>query len=77
MKPVSSAAFTVIRYIVTPHQPEASEFRDLVEAGRAARHAARRLGVVRVYRVEGEPVTGLWKRPRLLATYGEVPDLVA
>jgi hypothetical protein len=77
MKPTSTAAFTVIRYVVKPHRPEPTQFKDQREAQRAAEAAVRRYPVVRLYRVEGEPVTGLWRRPRLLATFGEVPDLAA
>lgn len=69
MKPACSPAFTVTRYVIKPHRPEPSLFFSEHEAARVARSAVKRLGTVRLYEVRGEPVTNLWSRPRLVATY--------
>lgn len=71
----SSVAFTVARFVVDPHQPEASTFNSEGEAREVARMAVKRVGTVRVFRVLGEPVTGLWDQPQLVASYGEVPGV--
>lgn len=72
-------------YIVQPYWRQGRGFR----LGKAMRFEsesrARQQGAelhsqghgVRVLAVEGEPVMDLWSEPRLLATYGEVPDLAA
>ena len=62
--------FTVTRFVVKPYDPEPHVFSDMLEAERAARRAAKRFGRARLYRVEGEPVTNLWRLPALLGEYG-------
>ena len=69
MKPASTAAFTVTRYLVTAAGQEPRQFREPAEALRVARLSVRRCGWANVYRVEGELTTDLWRRPVRLAAF--------
>ena len=69
MKPASTAAYTVTRYLVTACGEEPRQFREPADALKAARSAARRCSWANVYRVEGEPVTDLWRCPVQLAQF--------
>lgn len=72
--------FTVTRFCVQPfvsrggklRADEAQQFRDVDEAMGVAARMRRRVAGVAIYAVTGEPVQGLWREPRLLATHGDV-----
>lgn len=69
MRSMSCQPFTVARFVVRPCDPEPRQFLSEPEATRAAVRAARRFGASDVYKVLGEPVTNLWRRPVLVASY--------
>lgn len=71
MKPPSTAAFTVARYVVVTADREPMEHfteDDALSAARRIRDGAR------VYLCVGEPPTDLWRKPVLVAEYGGEPS---
>lgn len=71
--------FAVTRYCVQVFPKrnapaEAEEYRGKDEALSVGRAAAKRAVGVAVYEVTGWPVQDLWREPRLIASYGELPD---
>lgn len=74
MKPTSTAIFAVTRYYVerqargaTVADPEV--FRDRDAALRRGAWIGRR-SPAKVYAVIGEPLSDLWRKPRLIASFG-------
>lgn len=73
--------FKVVRYCVQPYvrrgaqlaPDEAQQFYDADSALGAAERMRRRVAGAAVYEVWGWPVQDLWGRPRLVASYGELP----
>lgn len=71
--------FTVVRYCVQVFERrnapgESRQFRDKARALVAGEAASRRAEGVAVYEVTGEPVQNLWREPRLIASFGALPD---
>lgn len=69
MKPLCSSTYQVTRYVVAACGEEPRGFDVEGAAREAARAAARRCGWADYYRVVGEPVTDLWRKPELLGGF--------
>lgn len=75
--------FTVTRFCVQPfvsrggqlQADEAQQFRNEAEALGVAGRLQRRVAGVAVFSVTGEPVQGLWREPKMVAAYGDVPAI--
>ncbi|MDP3869150.1 hypothetical protein [Phenylobacterium sp.] len=73
--------FVVTRYCVQPYARhgkrlvagEPQQFRERGEAMGVSRRMRRRVAGVAVYEVSGWPVYDLWREPRLIEAFGEVP----
>ena len=82
---VEVVVFAVTRFCVqafgrrggTLRPTEARECYFEEDARREMALLARRSTGVALYRVRGEPLSGLWGRPKLIARHGEVLELEA
>ena len=72
MKPACSVPFTVTRFVVSTVGEEPRQFTSEAEAERAALAAAERTGGATLYKVIGEPVTDLWRKPERIAAFSRV-----
>ena len=73
MKPTSSAVFAVTRYVAASWCESGEVRYEEADAHADAKRMARGRWKVDVLKVQWEPITGLAKEPRVLATYEDVP----